>query len=103
MRVGFQNRQQIEQAENGSWIAQALNSIIAAISASWDVQHRDDGSHGTITLASATGPSIDTCTGTPEGVVIAPIGSIRVNLNGGAATTLYVKTAGSGSTGWTAK
>lgn len=42
-------------------------------------------------------------TGTPEAVVTAPIGTLYVNLSGGAATTLYVKTSGTGNTGWTAK
>jgi len=41
--------------------------------------------------------------GSPEGVVTAPTGSIYLNLNGGANTTLYVKTSGTGNTGWTAK
>lgn len=42
-------------------------------------------------------------TGTPEGVVTAPITSMYLNLAGGASTTLYVKTSGTGNTGWTAK
>ncbi len=42
-------------------------------------------------------------TGSPEGVVTAPIGSLYSNKSGGASTTLYVKTSGSGNTGWTAK
>ncbi len=42
-------------------------------------------------------------TGSPEGVVTAPIGSLYSNLSGGASTTLYVKTSGAGNTGWTAK
>ena len=41
--------------------------------------------------------------GSPEGVVTAPIGTLYVNENGGVNTTLYVKTSGSGNTGWTAK
>lgn len=41
--------------------------------------------------------------GSPEGVVTAPIGSLYSNTSGGASTTLYVKTSGSGNTGWTAK
>lgn len=41
--------------------------------------------------------------GTPEGAVTAPIGSLYINATGGAATTLYVKTSGTGNTGWTAK
>jgi hypothetical protein len=42
-------------------------------------------------------------TGTPEGVLTAAIGALYVNLTGGASTTLYVKTSGTGNTGWTAK
>lgn len=42
--------------------------------------------------------------GSPEGVVTANIGCQYVNTNGGAATTLYIKTSGPGTnTGWTAK
>lgn len=41
-------------------------------------------------------------TGSPEGVVTAPVGSTRVRRDGGAATTLYVKESGTGNTGWKA-
>lgn len=41
--------------------------------------------------------------GSPEGVVTAPIGSRYCRTDGGASTTLYVKTSGTGNTGWTAK
>jgi hypothetical protein len=41
--------------------------------------------------------------GTPEGVVTAPVGSLFTRTDGGAATTLYVKESGTGSTGWVAK
>lgn len=55
------------------------------------------------TPATGTSPKIITGTGSPEGVVAAGIGSLYTNKSGGASTTLYVKTSGSGSTGWTAK
>lgn len=48
-------------------------------------------------------------TGDPEGVVTAPQGSIYRRTDGGAATSLYVKTTGGidpnalTNTGWTAK
>lgn len=43
-------------------------------------------------------------TGAPEGVVAASVGTIYIRTTGGAAsTTLFVKTSGSGNTGWTAK
>jgi len=41
--------------------------------------------------------------GTPEGSVTASSGSVFVNRNGGAGTTLYVKESGTGNTGWVAK
>lgn len=41
--------------------------------------------------------------GSPEGVVAAPVGALYSRTDGGASTTLYVKTSGTGNTGWTAK
>lgn len=41
--------------------------------------------------------------GTPEGAITAPVGSLYTRTNGGANTTLYVKESGSGNTGWVAK
>jgi len=44
-----------------------------------------------------------TGTGSPEGVVTAPVCSLFLRQDGTAATTLYIKTNGTGTTGWTAK
>lgn len=41
--------------------------------------------------------------GSPEGVVTAPVGSIYLRTDGGAGTTFYVKESGAGNTGWIAK
>ena len=41
--------------------------------------------------------------GTPEGAVTAPVGSLFTRTDGGAGTTLYVKESGAGNTGWVAK
>lgn len=41
--------------------------------------------------------------GTPEGAVTAPVGSLFTRTDGGANTTLYVKESGSSNTGWVAK
>lgn len=49
------------------------------------------------------GPTVIGGSGAPEGVVIAPQGSLYLNSNGGTNTTLYVKESGSGNTGWVAK
>lgn len=68
---------------------------------------------GRITATSATfngtiSPSNTTITwsagsGSPEGVVTAPVGSLYSRTNGGTGTTLYVKESGAGNTGWAAK
>lgn len=42
-------------------------------------------------------------TGSPEGVVKAPVGSTFQRTDGGAVTTLWVKESGVGNTGWVAK
>lgn len=42
-------------------------------------------------------------TGSPEGVYVAPVGSIYQRSDGGAGTCLYVKESGTGNTGWVAK
>lgn len=45
---------------------------------------------------------VRTGTGSPEGVVTAPVGSVYLRTDGAAGTTIYVKESGSGNTGWTA-
>jgi hypothetical protein len=42
-------------------------------------------------------------TGSPEGVVTAPVGSFYSNKSGGAGTTFYVKESGTGNVGWIGK
>jgi hypothetical protein len=58
---------------------------------------------GWVQVISRWGMNWYTGTGTPEGNVTAPVGSLYTNSSGGVNTTLYVKTSGVGSTGWTAK
>lgn len=49
-------------------------------------------------------PPINYGTGSPEGVVVADIGTLYVDRSGGVGSTLYVKEADSGmSSGWSAK
>lgn len=44
------------------------------------------------------------CTGTPEGAITEIVGAQAIRRDGGAATTLYIKTSNpGGNTGWTAK
>lgn len=62
------------------------------------------GIYGELRLnSSVNGPVIIACTGTPEGAVTGPVGSLALRLDGGASTTLYVKQSGTGNTGWVAK
>ena len=44
-----------------------------------------------------------TGTGSPEGGITAPVGSMFTRSDGGTSTTLYVKESGTGNTGWVAK
>ena len=41
--------------------------------------------------------------GSPDGVVTAPVGAVYHRTDGGAGTSFYVKQSGPGSTGWIAK
>ena len=52
---------------------------------------------------NAGGVSIFRGTATPEGAITAPIGSMFLRADGGAATTLYIKESGTGNTGWVGK
>lgn len=49
------------------------------------------------------GPAWSTGVGSPESVVVAPVGSLYTRSDGGPGTTLYVKESGTGSAGWAAK
>ena len=56
-----------------------------------------------IILDSANNIKTVTGEGSPEGIIVAGIGSTYHQSNGGAGTTLYVKESGTGNTGWIAK
>lgn len=47
--------------------------------------------------------SVNSGTGSPEGVLTAAVGSIFMRTDGGASTTLFVKESGAGNTGWVGK
>ena len=46
------------------------------------------------------GDAVKSGTGSPEGVLVAPVGTLYTDTAGGA---LYLKTTGAGATGWTLK
>jgi hypothetical protein len=73
----------------------AVNTAQGTVMASIDT----NGLH----LGDLTGPLMKAGTGSPEGVVTAPVGSIYTRTDGGAGTTLYIKESGTGNTGWIAK
>jgi hypothetical protein len=50
-----------------------------------------------------SGPFLRVGTGSPEGAISAPVGSLFLRTDGGATSTLYVKETGAGNTGWAAK
>lgn len=54
-------------------------------------------------ISLSNGVTWESGTGDPEGVVVATPGSLFSRTDGGVSTTLYVKTSGTGNTGWTAK
>lgn len=53
-------------------------------------------------LETVFGPQLTRSAASPEGVVSGNLGSLALNSNGSAGTSAYVKSAGSGSTGWSA-
>lgn len=59
--------------------------------------------HPIFVLVRTLGNRLIWGTGSPAGVKSAPIGTIYVRLDGGAATTLYVKESGTSTGGWVAK
>ena len=65
----------------------------------------DSGYYFSTTTSSqgTIGAFVRSGTGDPEGVVTANVGSVWLRTDGSTSTTLYVKTSGTGNTGWTAK
>jgi hypothetical protein len=55
-----------------------------------------------INLGADAGPFVSAGTGSPEGVVTAPVGSLYARSDGGTGTVIYRKESGAGNTGWTA-
>jgi len=54
-------------------------------------------------FSHTVGPAWKAGAGSPEGVLVAPVGSLYSRTDGGAATSFYVKESGVGNTGWVAK
>lgn len=56
-----------------------------------------------VTSVNTMHDRVRTGEGTPEGKVTASVGTIYLRTDGSTSTTLYIKTSGTGNTGWTAK
>lgn len=62
----------------------------------------DTGNRKECEMRLLTGTTIQSGTGSPEGVVTAPVGSLYMRADGGTNSTMYVKQSGTGNTGWVA-
>ena len=69
------------------------------------VSDTGDTMTGTLTLPDITftaGPTVTTGSGTPEGSVSAPVGSLFIRTDSGSHPKFYLKDNGSGQNGWAA-
>lgn len=75
-----------------AWISTSVPvpNTVGAANATWD-----HVAFGSVFIGSGSG--------TPESAITAPVGSLYLRTDGSTSTTLYVKTSGTGNTGWTAK
>lgn len=89
---------------NGTTLSTA-GARIVAFSADTPVTHAQivSGVDVAGSYVFASGVKIMEGTGTPEGAVTAPVGSLYLRRDGGAGTSHYVKESGSGNTGWVGK
>jgi hypothetical protein len=68
----------------------------------WVKETGDNTNTGWVNYANSPGTVFFRGSGTPEGAVTAPVGSVYQRSNGGAGTSIYVKETGAGNTGWVA-
>ncbi len=45
---------QVQGLPGGGWIVNTINAMVASIGAAWDKEHKDDGTHGNVTVDSLT-------------------------------------------------
>lgn len=96
IQLGSDNILKVNKADNSATIFQLTDTGVGIYSGEVrGVGFRFDG--------TGSGPILKTGSGSPEGVVTAPVGSLYTRTDGGAGTTLYVKESGTGNTGWVAK
>ena len=86
---------------SGNWLRGNGVAKFANLAISGNTQ-RSTGATNEPGVAYRVGTSAWSCSGTPEGQVTAPIGSVAYRRDGGASTTMYIKESGTGNTGWRA-
>jgi hypothetical protein len=79
------------------------NDIVVGVNYSTCTYQQANLKGNLVSFGNFNGAKLFSYTATPEGIITAPMGSLCVSTNGGTSTTLYVKTSGTGNTGWTAK
>lgn len=101
--AGLTIQSHVGQGTSTYWSSRTDVQSVAGIR----VRFNDVGLYGSEWISTGTsyfpnGPII--CSGSPNGAITAPIGSLAVRIDGGATSTLYVKESGTGTnTGWVAK
>lgn len=89
---------QINSAGDGFTASDSATSSDARVNSLFNGAASDDIFATFINLLN--GALILDGTGDPEGVHVAPVGSIFLRTNGGAGTSIYFKETGAGDTGW---
>lgn len=101
------------EAAGGGWqldvpadVVTFANPLIGKFSGTEKFRFTSTGSFAPVAgggVNFAAGPVIRAGSGSPEGVLTAPVGSLYLRSDGGANTSMYVKESGTGNTGWIAK
>jgi hypothetical protein len=92
---------QINDAGTGFTASDSTTSSDARVNSLFNGAAADDIFTTFINLVN--GALIIDGTGTPEGSIVAPVGSIFLRTDGGADTSIYFKETGAGNTGWVAR
>ena len=95
-----------DQTAGGTANANIMLGGTTPAAGTWNIfsqSTRESVWYGRHRFVSSTGPILAFGTGSPEGAIAAPVGSMYGRTDGGAGTSFYVKESGTGNTGWVAK
>lgn len=109
-RTGYHNEYGELRARPAKTSTVAFRAQAHASGSSGDILQVTNSSNATVYLGVSSsritlhnGVQVHTGTGSPEGVVTAPVSSTYHRTDGSSGTCFYVKESGSGNTGWVAK